>query len=323
MSDVPLGAFLSGGLDSSAVVALMNDAGASPIRTFSVGFAEKSYNELPYADAVASHFGTIHTRILLRPDAVSLAQTVGAHLDEPFADVSAMPTFLVSQIAAKSVKVVLTGEGGDEIFGGYDWVVANRMWRQYCRVPGVLRRAVASGLASLPPTSSCKGAVNIVKRFTEADFLPSDGEHLRWMTFFTPDELSNLSLEPGLRSAAARDCYEVPQKFRDAAGTEEFSDADMYVDLMMWLPNDILFKVDLMSMAHSLEARTPLLDHKLVEFCATIPAYDSRSHASGQSHGATRQDGVHNTDQNMVTRRVEAHDAGSLVCRDGQEKGAF
>jgi asparagine synthase (glutamine-hydrolysing) len=149
MSDVPMGAFLSGGIDSSTIVAYMSQSTSDPIRTFSIGFEDDSYNELPYANAVAQHFGTQHHVEVLQPDILSLVERLGCHLDEPFADTSIFPTYLVSEIASREVKVVLSGDGGDELFAGYDTYIAEKLSRYYGRLPGMLRQRVFPRLAEL------------------------------------------------------------------------------------------------------------------------------------------------------------------------------
>jgi asparagine synthase (glutamine-hydrolysing) len=264
VSDVPVGAFLSGGLDSSAVVALMAKPAAGRLKTFSIGFAESEFDELPYARQVARAFGTDHHDLVLRPDAVSIVEDLTWYLDEPFGDTSAIPTYMVSKLASEHVKVVLSGDGGDEIFAGYDKYVVEGRERRYDRVPSPLRR-IAGMVGSAMPDGMTG------RRFLR--HLALDGAHryLDASTMFRADELRKL-VKP---DAYARLSQHDPLAESLAALRHQGQDwlsAAQYRDLHTYLPLDILAKVDRATMAHSLEARPPLLDHKLVEFAATIPA---------------------------------------------------
>ena len=189
MADVPLGVFLSGGIDSSAIVALMSEASAprnGPVNTFSMGFEDGSYNELPYAREVAQRFGTCHREGTVSPDLVELFEKLVVHMDEPFADVSLFPTYLLSQITCQHVKVALSGDGGDELFGGYDTYAAERLARQLVRVLPRAAMPALAGLAGLfSPSEKKKGLVNKVQRFAQGLVdAPATIEHYRWMTFF-------------------------------------------------------------------------------------------------------------------------------------------
>ena len=276
MSDVPLGAFLSGGIDSSAIVALMTEAARrerSSVNTFSMGFADGSYNELPHARRVAERFGTRHREGEVAPDVAGLFDRLIVHLDEPFADVSLFPTFLVSELARAHVTVALSGDGGDELFGGYDAYEADRLARRIASaVPRPAGRALAALASLLPPSEKKKGLVNRLKRFTAglADS-PPDIAHYRWMTYVSPAAKRRL-YTPGLRDAlAGSDVYRPVRDALRGAGTDDLLNRQLYTDLSIYLADDILVKVDRMSMAASLETRAPFLDVDVMELAFSMP----------------------------------------------------
>jgi asparagine synthase (glutamine-hydrolysing) len=273
IADVPVGAFLSGGLDSSVVVASASDAVRSPMQTFSIGFREESFSELPYARQVAERYGTRHTEEVVTADAVSLLDELAWYYDEPFADTSAIPTYLVARLAARGVKVALSGDGGDEAFGGYARYAHDlKEAAVRRRLPRWLRRGVLGPLARIWP---------------KADWLP---RRLRAKTLLT-----NLSLDAGEAYANTLSICRPPLRRRllapDVAATlnghrpgrvieADFATAPpgdalggmMAADVGTILPDDFLVKVDRASMAHGLEVRPPLLDHELMELAARIPA---------------------------------------------------
>ena len=261
IADVPLGAFLSGGIDSSAVVAAMARLGANPIKTFSIGFADENYNELAYARQVAEHFGAEHHELVIEPDVLGIIDDLAWHLDEPFGDSSAIPTYMVSKLAAEHVTVVLSGDGGDELFAGYDRYIKERKERRLEAIPGPFRY-MAEAVGSLMPEGMT--GRNFLKhlgleganRYFDANSLFREKASL-----FEPDAYRQINQE---------DPRGPWRKWLENSKTNWLS-ALQYMDLKNYLPNDILTKVDRMSMAHSIEARVPLLDHKLVEFAATIP----------------------------------------------------
>jgi asparagine synthase (glutamine-hydrolysing) len=272
ISDVPLGAFLSGGIDSSSVVAVMSEISPEPIKTFSIGFEDSTYDELPYARQVALRFGTDHYEETLRPDIASTAEKLMRHLDEPFADFSVFPTYLVSQVARQNVKVVLSGDGGDELFGGYDAYVAQNLDRYYQRLPSALRRRVLPTLLSrIPPQPAKKGLINKAKRFVEGANLPLSLQHARWMIFMNAEDKERL-YQPGLHTCLDGNSPEriLEVYFAKAAQAEPLAQ-QQYVDVKTYLVEDILTKVDRMSMAVSLETRVPLLDYRIVEFALNLP----------------------------------------------------
>ncbi len=273
MSEVPLGAFLSGGIDSSCVVALMARAMDQPVKTFSIGFEEGSYNELHYAREIARHYRTDHKEFILRPNALELTEKLVRHLDEPLGDFSIFPTYLVSKMAREHVTVVLSGDGGDELFAGYDAYRADRIYRAYRRLPAFVRQDLISPAAKLlPPTEKKKGAFNKIKRFVEGTQYPEDLQHVRWMIFLAAQE-KRLLYGEALRSVdmqhGAHDFMR--HHFQNADSQDEIN-RQLYVDIKTYLCDDIMVKVDRMSMAASLEARAPFLDYRVVEYAATIPS---------------------------------------------------
>ena len=273
VSDVPLGAFLSGGLDSSTIVAAMSEAATEQVRTFSIGFADTTYSELPYARAVATHFGTYHEEAILQPNIADLAEKLISHLDEPIADFSILPTYLVSQLARQHVTVALSGDGGDELFGGYDTYVAQNADRFYSYLPtGLRQRFLPTLLDLLPPQPAKKGLINKAKRFVEGGALPAALQHTRWMIFLNEADKNHL-YQPALREGVdGHSTALLLSHFQQAASFEPLAQ-QQYVDIKTYLADNILTKVDRMSMAASLEARVPLLDYRIVEFALNLPAH--------------------------------------------------
>jgi asparagine synthase (glutamine-hydrolysing) len=273
MSDVPLGAFLSGGLDSSSIVAMMCRSSADPVKSFSVGFKNATYNELPYARTIAAHFGTEHYEEIITPDAAALTEKILWMLDEPFGDFSVFPTYLVSQMARKHVKVALSGDGGDELLAGYDTYIAQKMAVRYQRLPSFLRHGAIEPLINLlPPTDKKKGLINRAKRFIEGVQLPDHLQHVRWMIFLQQAEKGLLYSPEFSGLLGGYDSYGfISDYFRQVSSGDPL-DQQEYVDIKTYLVDDILVKVDRMSMAVSLEARVPFLDYRFVEFAATIPS---------------------------------------------------
>ncbi len=263
VSDVPVGAFLSGGVDSSAVVATMAPMAFGPIKTFSVGFDEATHNELAYARQVASAFATEHHELVVRPDAVGIVEKLTWYLDEPFGDTSAIPTYLVSQLAAAHVKVVLSGDGGDELFAGYDRYAVEDREQAYDRMPRAAK-ALAGVVGAVMP-DGMRG-----RRFLRHLALAGPRRYLDASTMFRMDSLRKLFRGDALEQVARHEPW--AESIAHLQGQKDWLSAAQYRDLMTYLPLDILTKVDRATMAHSLEARPPLLDHKLVEFAARIPA---------------------------------------------------
>jgi asparagine synthase (glutamine-hydrolysing) len=272
ISDVPLGAFLSGGIDSSIVVGLMAQLSNAPVKTFAIGFEEKRYDELAYARRAAEHFGTDHHEFVVRPDAVDILPKLVWHYDEPFADSSAIPTWYVSQVTRRHVTVALTGDGGDEGFAGYPRYRAIRLAGWFDRLPGFLRAVLAGRWwEKLPVAVQQKTFRRRLQRLFLALNMPPRERYARWCAIFD-DARKRALYAPELRARLG----EVPSwKIFDAeyerAPDSDFLGQTTFVDFMRYMPDDLCRKVDAASMAHSLECRSPFLDHKLVEFVGTLP----------------------------------------------------
>lgn len=289
ISDVPLGAFLSGGIDSSTIVALMQKQSGARVRTFSIGFNETGYNEAVYADSVARHLGTEHTELYVTPgDATAVIPRLPRIYDEPFADSSQIPTFLVSELADRHVTVSLSGDGADELFGGYtryQWT--ERLWRKFGWAPARMRHLAARALLSAPPqvwdTAFCWFPVakpgDKVQKVAELLRLKSPEElYLGLVSCFNnPAEIVVGGKEP-TTLLSQRSLWPVGQQFVPRM---------MFLDTMTYLPDDILVKVDRASMAVSLETRVPFLDHRVIEFAWQLPQHLKLRH--GKSKWLLRQ----------------------------------
>jgi len=292
-ADVPLGAFLSGGIDSSTVVALMQAQSSRPVRTFSIGFDEAGYNEAQHAKVVAAHLGTEHTELYVRPDdALALISRLPEIWDEPFADSSQLPTLLVSQMARQHVTVSLSGDGGDELFCGYGrYAVGQRIWGKLSMVPRPLRAAAGAALSHMPVQALQKVNDLLPKRLRQ----PASGDRLLKLAKVLgyPDGAGfyrSLVSHHNDPASVVIDGGEPPTVLTDRALWPEVSDFReqmMYLDAKTYLPDDILTKVDRASMAVSLEARVPLLDHRVVEFAYALPL--AMKLREGQSKWLLRQ----------------------------------
>jgi asparagine synthase (glutamine-hydrolysing) len=272
ISDVPLGAFLSGGVDSSSVVALMAELIAGRLTTCSIGFKEKEFDELDYARVIASQFKTEHHEETVVPDAVGIVERLAWHYDEPFADSSAVPTYYVSKVAREHVTVALAGDGGDENFAGYRRYYFDRRENMVrSLLPGAIRRPVFGALASLYPKADWAPRIfrgkatfqNLARSPIEAYFRSMSGFQI---------ELKNRVLAPDLvRELGDYSSLDLFRFYYEKADTSDPLSRIQYLDIKTYLTDDILAKVDRASMAHSLEVRAPLLDHKLMELVASIP----------------------------------------------------
>src|SRR5579864_7124559 len=282
IADVPLGAFLSGGIDSSTVVALMQSQSTRPVKTFTIGFHEDAYNEANHAKGIAAHLGTDHTELYVTPqEALNVVPLLPAMYDEPFADVSQIPTYLVSKLAREKVTVSLSGDGGDELFAGYHrYFLTSSIWNSMKWAPKPFRKMAARLIHSLPPSGIDRvyGCVRPViparRRFSAVgdkahklaafwDLGSPQAIYLQALSHWTPSEIVPGSREPET----------VIQFFRDSAWLPRLEDQMMLTDLANYLPDDILTKVDRASMAVSLEAMVPVLDHRVVEFSWKLPLH--------------------------------------------------
>ncbi len=272
ISEVPLGAFLSGGVDSSIIVALMAQESSQPVKTFSIGFEEQDFSELKYAKRVAEHVGAEYNEFVVRPNALEILPTLVEHYGEPYADSSAIPTYYVSKETRKYVTVALNGDGGDESFAGYERHVAMQIAETYKRIPKVLRKALIESPVNLLPTSELKRSrFRDAKRFLQAANLPKTERYFRWMSTFNRDAKLDLYTKDFAASVFDHNPSAYMDRWFAKANGSGILDAALLTDQMTYLPNDLLVKVDIASMANSLEARSPFLDHKLIEFAASLP----------------------------------------------------
>ena len=272
ISDVPLGAFLSGGIDSTTIVSQMAGLMDQPVKTFSIGFKESSYNELKYARAVAKKYHTDHHEEMIESNVLEWTEQLIRHFDEPLGDFSIFPTYLVSKMARKYVTVCLSGDGGDELFAGYDTYKAHRFDRQYYHwLPKFAKRNMLEPLAdSLSPTEHKKGLVNSYKRFIEGARMHKSLYHTRWMTFLSDMDRAALFHPSVLEGIGSTDSHDFIREYSQIAeGLDDITRMG-YIDLKTYLADNILVKVDRMSMAPSLEARVPLLDYRVVEFAFSL-----------------------------------------------------
>ena len=273
ISDVPLGAFLSGGIDSSAVVGIMSQISDKPVKTFSIGFEETSYNELEYARIIAKRFGTDHHEFIVKPQALEVLPTLVRHYGEPYADSSAIPTFYVSQVTCQHVKVALSGDGGDELFAGYDRYFGLALAARYASIPAFLRKGVINPLCSLLPAFGRHAErIRQVKRSVRIADLPRWALHLYWLSTFRPNLKAELYSEEFRQLLSSADSLSWWEHLYQGTTGWDAVDAALYVDTRSSLPYDFLVKVDITSMANSLEVRSPFLEHALMEFAACLPS---------------------------------------------------
>jgi asparagine synthase (glutamine-hydrolysing) len=272
MSEVPLGAFLSGGVDSSAVVALMSELMTTPVKTFSIGFEEQDFSELHHARRVAEHIGAEHHEFIVRPDAMEVLPKLVEHYGEPYADSSAIPTYYVSRETRRHVTVALNGDGGDECFAGYERYAAMQLAERYRRLPERLRRSfVERAVEMLPAPENRRNRVRSLKRFLKAASLPKVERYLRWVSVFDREAKQEIYSEAFRQEMNGHSGANLLEPWFVRANGAGIVDASLLADTMTYLPNDLLVKVDIASMAVSLEARSPFLDHHVIEFAASLP----------------------------------------------------
>ncbi len=266
VSDVPLGAFLSGGIDSTSVVAFLAELGGPRVKTFTIGFDDTEADERRYARMAAETFGTEHIERVAEPDAAALSGELISYFGEPFADSSAIPTYMVSKLAREHVTVALSGDGGDELFAGYSWLHMTRKVSGYARWPGALRSLLDVGLRLAPRSVWW----DKVRRFSADAALPPMERFRRRHSCFTADQRADVYAPATAVAVRAMAEDRFRAHWDESSGAED-NDRMLHQDLRMYLPDDVLTKVDRMSMAVSLEVRVPLLDHRIVEFAATLP----------------------------------------------------
>ena len=271
-SDVPLGAFLSGGIDSTIVVGLMQKLSPEPVRTFSIGFPVPEYDETRYARLAADRFGTVHQEFRVDPDAVAVLPKLVWHYDEPFADNSAVPTWYLSQVTRQHVTVALTGDGGDELFAGYPRYQAAWLAGYFDRLPELVRRVLAGRFwQRLPASPRQKGIRRRFKRFVEVLNQPPLRRYLEWVAVFTEGRRAELYEDDFLASLPDVDPFDFLAAEAARSTSRDPVTSLSLTDLTTYLPCDLMTKVDIASMAHGLETRPPFLDHRVVELAARMP----------------------------------------------------
>jgi len=277
VSDVPLGAFLSGGLDSSSIVAAMAQMTGRPVKTYSIGYeGEHSYyNELPYAKVVAQAFGTDHHEIVVRPEVSELLPKLVWHLDEPVADSACLTTYLVSKLARQSVTVILSGVGGDELFGGYRRYLGDSMLRYYRHLPGPLRRKwLPALLARIPQDrhSLWKDYARYAAAFVNSAELDAASRYIEYVTLFPPQTQGNLLIEGATQSGGSAFAISTLRGYFNHCGDPDDLNRIIYADLKTSLADDLLAMTDRMTMAASIECRAPLVDHEMIELASHMPS---------------------------------------------------
>jgi asparagine synthase (glutamine-hydrolysing) len=270
VADVPVGALLSGGMDSSAVVALMRRKVSGALKTFSVGFREADYNELPYAREVAQRFGTDHDELIVGPHHADMLPRLVWHYNEPYADSSALPTFVLCGLARQSVTVALNGDGGDESFLGYKRYLAMQLTSALDRVPNAIRTVAARTITALPFLGATTTGRR-VQRMAGALALDRWDRYGRWTAYFDNDQKRALCTADFAAQTASTDSLDRLRATLEASTAHNAAEAAADADLQLYLPEDLLVKMDIASMAHSLELRSPLLDQEVVEFAARLP----------------------------------------------------
>jgi asparagine synthase (glutamine-hydrolysing) len=272
MSEVPLGAFLSGGIDSSAVVALMSQESSERVKTFSIGFDEQDFSELHHARRVAEHVGAEHHEFIVRPDAVEILPMLVDHYGEPYADSSAVPTYYVARETRKHVTVALNGDGGDESFAGYERYIAMGLTEKYRKIPSFLRESLIRQAVNMVPTDPTrKSKIKSAQRLLAVVERPKAGRYMKWMSVFDDELKEPLYTDSFRQQTQGANATGILENWFKRANGIGVVDTLLLTDQMTYLPNDLLVKVDIATMAVSLEARSPFLDHHVIEFAASLP----------------------------------------------------
>jgi asparagine synthase (glutamine-hydrolysing) len=282
ISDVPLGAFLSGGIDSSAVVAAMAEASSEPVKTFSIGFTTESHNELPYARLIAAEFGTDHHEHVVEPDAVEILPRIVRHYGEPFADSSAIPSFYLAEMARRHVTVALNGDGGDESFAGYQRYTTNALLGRLDGVPRPLRRAAGAAGRLIPADGNPRSRRSQARRLCAALPLDPQARYIAQISSLDRAGRSDLYTREYAQLLGETATERVIGDRWEEASAQGLLDRMLEVDVATYLPGDLLTKMDIATMASSLEARSPLLDHELMELAASLPP-------EAKAHGGKRK----------------------------------
>ncbi len=271
-SDVPLGAFLSGGIDSTIIAGLMQRLSSRPVKTFSIGFPVKQFDEREFARIAAAHLGTEHHELVVEPSALDILPRLAWHYDEPFADSSAIPTFYLAEMTRREVTVALSGDGGDELFAGYDRYQAVRFAQRIDRLPGCVRRVLGAPIwQSIPASGRQRSWRRRLKRLLGALNEPAERRYLKWICSFDAERRRNLYTDNLRRDLHAADSADFLLAAFQECPDRDFVTRTTCVDVLTYLPCDILTKVDLASMAHGLEVRCPFLDQEVVQAAARLP----------------------------------------------------
>ncbi|GJL54479.1 MAG: asparagine synthetase B [Nitrospirales bacterium] len=272
ISDVPLGAFLSGGIDSSVIVGFMAQLGSLPLKTFSIGFDQEKYNELPFARSVAERFGTDHQEFVVKPEPMKIFPKLTWHYNEPFADSSAIPSMYLAEMTRQHVTVALNGDGGDENLAGYDRYWASLLSHRYDRLPAFLRKSIERAASYLPEAKESKTLTSRVKRFASGLGYSPYQRYLSWVIHFDQTLKTELCTKEFLEASGSQESTDMLVDVFEQSQAQDLLNKTLDVDVQTYLPNDLLVKVDVATMAHGLEARSPFLDHEVMEFCASLPA---------------------------------------------------
>lgn len=272
ISDVPLGAFLSGGVDSSLIVGIMAKMSRNPVKTFSIGFEEKEFDELSYARLVSNHFATEHHEFIVKPDAIEILPKLVWHYNEPFADSSAIPTYYVANVTKDFVKVVLTGDAGDENFGGYPRYLRSLWMSYFTKIPEKLRKNLLPNfLRTFSRLHWKEKTLNRLADFMESLSMEQARNYTEQVKIFNAGEKENLCSPEFIQAVNGIDSATYLINKYEEAGADNLIEQLLYIDINTYLPEDLLVKMDIATMANSLEARVPFLDHKFMEFVAEIP----------------------------------------------------
>jgi len=272
ISDVPLGAFLSGGVDSSAIVAMMAQLMDRPVKTFSIGFERESFNETPYSRVIAERFGTEHREFIIKPNALEVLPELISHFGEPYGDSSAIPTYYLAKMTRQDVTVALNGDAGDESFGGYERYIANKLIQRYQKPVSVFTKLFGKVINNIPETTNKKDTVNRLKRFLNSAGSDENAGYAGLMAIFNERERKGLYSDHIRHEIETNRHKNIISDNLKNSDTADLIDSMLFTDLMTYMPGDLLPKVDITSMANSLEARSPFLDHKFLEFTARIPS---------------------------------------------------
>jgi len=274
ISDVPLGAFLSGGIDSSLVVGVMAKLSGRPVKTFSIGFEEKDFDELSYARLISNHFATEHHEFVVKPNAIEILPKLVWYYNEPFADSSAIPTYYVANLTKDFVKVVLTGDAGDENFGGYPRYLRSQWVARFTKIPEKLRKDLLPNfLRAFSTLHWREKTLNRLSDFMESLSTDQARNYAEQIKIFNAKEKEDIYTEDFRKRVEKINSLDFVLKKFEESGTEDLLEQLLYVDINSYLPEDLLVKMDIATMANSLEARVPFLDHKFMELVAGIPSH--------------------------------------------------